>query len=102
MPALWIVVMSALLMIAIDATWRYLERRGVQIGPVRRGGSTIRTTIAVAAIVLVAWILDSAGLLESTISSPGALIAVVVIIVGLQVAFVLALAVLARNKGRQS
>ena len=97
MPALWIVVMSALLMIAIDATWRYLERRGVQIGPVRRGGSTIRTTIAVAAIVLVAWILDSAGLLESTISSPGALIAVV-----LQVAFVLALAVLARNKGRQS
>ena len=101
MSALWIVVVSALLMIAFDATWRYLERRGVRIGPARRGGSTILTTIAVGAIVLVAWILDAAGLLEPTISSQGALTAVVAIVVGLQVAFVGALVILARAKRRR-
>ena len=83
---------------AIDGTWRFVERGGGRIGPGWRCGSTSLTTIVVSAIVLVAWILDAAGLLDQTISSQGALTSVVVIVVGLQVAFVGALVILARAK----
>ncbi len=101
MSAFWLVVMSAGVLLAIDVTWRYLERRGVRIGPGRRTGSTMLTAFVAAALVLVAWLLQSAGVLESTISSPGALFAVAAIVVALQVAFVIAFAILARNKSRQ-
>jgi hypothetical protein len=98
MSALWIAVIAGALMISIDFAWRQLDRRGVQLSPARRSGSTLQTAIVVGIIVAVAWILDAAGVLGSVVSSPDTRVAVVVVILGLQVATIIALAMLARGR----
>ena len=98
MSPLWMSVIAGALMILIDVGWRQLERRGVHLSPVPRRGSTLQTALVVSGIVVVAWVLDAAGLLGSVVSSPEAKWAVVVVILGLQVATVLALVMLARGK----
>ena len=102
MSPLWLALISAVLIVLIDGASRWLARRGVALLPVPRRGSTMQTAIAAGAVVAVAWLLDAAGLLDQLVTSNAARVAVVAFIVGLQIATVLALALLAQRRGRPS
>ena len=102
MSTLWLAFTCALILVVIDVASRWLERRGVALLPMPRRGSTMQTAIVAGAVVAVAWLLDAAGLLEQIVTSNAALVAVIAIVVGLQIATLLALALLAQRRGRPS
>ena len=102
MSPLWLAITSAVLIVVIDAASRWLARRGVALLPVPRRGSTMQTAIVAAAFVAVAWLFDAAGLLGPLVTSDVARIAVVAVVIGLQIATLLALALLARRGSRTS
>jgi hypothetical protein len=102
MSPLWLAVTSAVIIVIIDVSSRWLARRGVALFPMPRRGSTMQTAIAAGAIVAVAWILDAAGLLDRLVTSDAARIGVVAVVVALQIATLLALALLAQRRRRPS
>lgn len=102
MSPLWLAVTSAVLIVVIDAASRWLGRRGVTLLPVPRRGSMMQTAIAAGAVVAVAWLLDATGLLDQLVTSNAARVAVVALVVGLQIATLLALALLAQRRRRPS
>jgi hypothetical protein len=102
MSPLWLAFTSAVIMVVIDAASRWLAPRGIALFPVPRRGSTMQTAIAAGAIVAVAWLLDAAGVLERIVTSNAARVAVVVVIVALQIATLLSLALIVQRRRRAS
>ena len=102
MSPLWLAFTCAVILVVIDAASRWLGRRGIALLPMPRRGSTMQTAIVAGAVVAVAWLLDAAGLLDQLVTSNAALVAVVVVVVGLQIATLLALALLAQRRSRPS
>ncbi len=102
MSPLWLAVTSAVLIVVIDAASRWLGRRGVALFPMPRRGSTMQTAIAAGAVVAVAWLLDAAGLLDQIVTSKAALVAVVAVIIALQIATLLSLALIVQRRRRPS
>lgn len=102
MSPLWLAFTAAVLIVVIDAVSRWLARHGVALLPMRRGGSTTQTAIVAGAVVAVAWLLDATGLLDQLVTSNATRLAVVAVVVGLQIATLLALALLAQRRSRPS
>jgi hypothetical protein len=102
MSPLWLAFISAVIMVVIDVASRWFARRGVALLPMPRRGSTMQTAIAAGAVVAVAWLLDAAGLLDQIVTSNAARVAVVVVIIGLQLATLLSLALIIQRRSRPS
>jgi hypothetical protein len=102
MSPLWLAFTSAVIIVMIDAASRWLGRRGIALLPMPRRGSTVQTAIAAGAVVAVAWLLDAAGLLNRIVTSDAALVAVVGVIIALQIATLLSLALIVQRRSRPS
>jgi hypothetical protein len=102
MSPLWLAFTSAVIIVMIDAASRWLGRRGIALLPMPRRGSTMQTALAAGAVVAVAWLLDAAGLLNRIVTSDAALVAVVGVIIALQIATLLSLALIVQRRSRPS